>query len=157
MFGCERLCYTVLYGVMLTVLQIILGTIGCEVLKKTPCPVLAVFLCHGQDSSIIWSTVSQPRTILYNSGCSEPNIYMHTLSRKKLCILYHAVYWQWCDVHSITNMSFEIVDAIINKKPRHRKKDNNDKKFVHMISILYTWGISEKFKWIGKRFNNDCF
>ena len=57
-------------------------------------------------------------------------------------------------MHSITNMSLEIVDAIINKKPRHRKKkDNNDNKLVRMISILYIWHISEKFKWIGKRFN----
>jgi hypothetical protein len=51
--GCERLCYTVLYGVMFTVLQIILGTIGCEVLKKTLCPVLVVFLYLGQEPSII--------------------------------------------------------------------------------------------------------
>jgi hypothetical protein len=53
MFGCERLCYTVAYGVMFTVLQIMLGTIGCEVLKKIPCPVLVVFLCLGHDPSII--------------------------------------------------------------------------------------------------------
>jgi len=32
---------------MFNILRIILGSIGCTVLRKTPCPVLVVFLCHG--------------------------------------------------------------------------------------------------------------
>ena len=68
-------------------------------------------------------------------------------------MLYHVVFdnGKICTI-SLTYL-WKFTDAIINKEPKHRKKDNNDNKFVCIIFIPYIWGISEKFKRNGKTFN----
>ena len=52
MFVSDRLLLTLdciwLWNCTFNVHQIILVSIGCQVLRKTPCPVLMVFLCRGQ-------------------------------------------------------------------------------------------------------------
>jgi len=45
---------------MFTMLQIILGSIGCTVFQKTPCPVLVVFLVV---SFIFYDATDVPHTV----------------------------------------------------------------------------------------------
>ena len=48
----------------------------------------------------------------------------------------------------------KLVDSVINRKPRNRKKKgDNENKSVCVISIPYIRGVSEKFKRTGERFN----
>jgi len=58
------------------------------------------------------------------------------------------IWWSWQPTRILVSFW-----NVINKKPRHRMKENNDKQFVCIIFTSYIRGTSEKFKRTGERFN----